>query len=263
MKNYFMEVHAHAHTLDNHREKKWYHYLWEFFMLFLAVFCGFLAENQREHFVEVKKTKQYAHLLINDLLTDTVVFQIQAERNERKEKRLDALMQLLEQPLLPNQYNDLYYYSRFLSEFIPFHPYDGTFQELKSSGSLRYFKDPYLEVNILRYYEEVTYLNNGYSGIVNENAMTLEVYKITSQILKEKYFSETLIKNNTGFTYNIKKPDSQSSLLSTDPVLLNQLASLASLEKYQSGFSRKYTTGTMTKFAVEIIVALRKEYHLE
>ena len=39
-----MEVHRHAHT----DRKKWAHYLWEFLMLFLAVFCGFLAENQRE-----------------------------------------------------------------------------------------------------------------------------------------------------------------------------------------------------------------------
>jgi hypothetical protein len=30
-----MEVHAHAHTA----RKKWTHYLWEFLMLFLAVFC--------------------------------------------------------------------------------------------------------------------------------------------------------------------------------------------------------------------------------
>jgi hypothetical protein len=36
-----MEVHHHAHTA----RKKWTHYFWEFLMLFVAVFCGFLAEN--------------------------------------------------------------------------------------------------------------------------------------------------------------------------------------------------------------------------
>ena len=53
-----MEIHHHAHgsdpdssTSSGHRgRKKWTHYFWEFLMLFLAVFCGFLAENQREHF---------------------------------------------------------------------------------------------------------------------------------------------------------------------------------------------------------------------
>ena len=41
-----MEVHHHSHTA----RKNWTHYFWEFLMLFLAVFCRFIAENQREHF---------------------------------------------------------------------------------------------------------------------------------------------------------------------------------------------------------------------
>jgi hypothetical protein len=43
-----MEEHAHLHlaSVETHIErKKFFHYLWEFLMLFLAVFCGFLAEN--------------------------------------------------------------------------------------------------------------------------------------------------------------------------------------------------------------------------
>src|SRR6187431_3838276 len=66
-KNNFMEVHAHSHT----ERKKWTHYLWEFLMLFLAVFCGFLAENQREHYIEHQREKQYMRSLLEDLQTDT------------------------------------------------------------------------------------------------------------------------------------------------------------------------------------------------
>src|SRR6188768_3713866 len=62
-----MEVHHHAHT----QRKKWTHYLWEFLMLFLAVFCGFLAENQREHYIEHQREKQYMQSLLEDLQTDT------------------------------------------------------------------------------------------------------------------------------------------------------------------------------------------------
>ena len=58
-----MEVHAHTHTA----RKKWTHYFWEFLMLFLAVFCGFLAENQREHMVEHQREKQYMESLLSDL----------------------------------------------------------------------------------------------------------------------------------------------------------------------------------------------------
>ena len=45
-----MEVHHHPIAIGSHTSrKKWTPYLWEFLMLFLAVFCRFLAENQREH----------------------------------------------------------------------------------------------------------------------------------------------------------------------------------------------------------------------
>jgi hypothetical protein len=62
-----MEVHNHTHT----ERKKFTHYLWEFLMLFLAVFCGFLAENFREHRVEKERGKQFIESFYEDLKTDT------------------------------------------------------------------------------------------------------------------------------------------------------------------------------------------------
>ena len=62
-----MEVHAHTHT----PRKKWTHYFWEFLMLFLAVFCGFLAEYQLEHKIEKERGKQYIQSVYEDLKEDT------------------------------------------------------------------------------------------------------------------------------------------------------------------------------------------------
>src|SRR6187399_715301 len=70
-----MEVHHHAHLAsgETHTErKKWTHYLWEFLMLFFAVFCGFLAENQREHYIEHQREKQYMITMLEDLKSDTI-----------------------------------------------------------------------------------------------------------------------------------------------------------------------------------------------
>jgi hypothetical protein len=47
-----MEVHHHGHV---HEKKKWKEYVFQFFMLFLAVFCGFLAEYQLEHMIEKQR----------------------------------------------------------------------------------------------------------------------------------------------------------------------------------------------------------------
>jgi len=62
-----MEVHSHTHS----PRKKWTHYLFEFFMLFLAVFCGFLAENVREHRIENAREKKYIGSVLTDLRSDT------------------------------------------------------------------------------------------------------------------------------------------------------------------------------------------------
>src|SRR6478735_3297912 len=86
-----MEVHAHSHT----SRQKWTHYLWEFLMLFLAVFCGFLAENQREHMVENKREKEYMQSLTEDLSTDTANLNSVMELGQVVRTRLENLISIL------------------------------------------------------------------------------------------------------------------------------------------------------------------------
>ena len=93
-----MEVHHHPHTADpgGHRgRKKWAHYFFEFLMLFLAVFAGFLAENWREHIVERKREKEYIRSMIEDLDRDTT--ELSLDNSIRKEAVLmyDSVITLL------------------------------------------------------------------------------------------------------------------------------------------------------------------------
>src|SRR4026208_780720 len=88
-----MEVHAHTHT----PRKKWTHYFWEFLMLFLAVFCGFLAEYQLEHVIENQREKKYIHSLIADLKEDTAAIKAVIDFNITKFHGLDTLAALLNQ----------------------------------------------------------------------------------------------------------------------------------------------------------------------
>jgi hypothetical protein len=61
-----MEVHNHTHT----KRTKWTHYLWEFIMLFLAVYLGFMAENWREHKIENHRAHNYIETFYEDLKND-------------------------------------------------------------------------------------------------------------------------------------------------------------------------------------------------
>jgi hypothetical protein len=67
-----MEVHHHPIAIGSHSSRKnWGSYFWEFVMLFLAVFCGFLAEYQLEHKIEKERGKQYTESFYEDLKKDT------------------------------------------------------------------------------------------------------------------------------------------------------------------------------------------------
>jgi hypothetical protein len=63
-----MEVHAHSHT----ERKKWTNYFWEFLMLFLAVVCGFFAEYQLEHKIEKDRARQFLQSMLVDVRTNII-----------------------------------------------------------------------------------------------------------------------------------------------------------------------------------------------
>ncbi len=84
-----MEVHKHPHHVTH--KKKWGEYLLEFFMLFLAVFLGFIAENMREHFVEKEREKKYMESLVADLSVDTATINYGLPRKEKKILAIDSI----------------------------------------------------------------------------------------------------------------------------------------------------------------------------
>ena len=86
-----MEVHAHTHT----ERKKWTHFLWEFVMLFLAVFCGTLAENQREHMVEKRREKEYMESLVKDLQSDTANCNTYIKLSQQQSVLQDSLIRIV------------------------------------------------------------------------------------------------------------------------------------------------------------------------
>ena len=90
-----MEVHHHSHS---HGKKNWKSYIWEFLMLFLAVFCGFLAEYQLEQTIEKHRGKEVVISLVEDVKKDTALLNKQLTTLEIKKNILDSLVILLSSP---------------------------------------------------------------------------------------------------------------------------------------------------------------------
>lgn len=144
-----MEVHHHSHSA----RKKWTHYFWEFVMLFLAVFAGFLAENQREHFIEHQREKQFIRSLIYDLEADTARLNELIRNRTMRESRLDSVSFLLNSDSADRKTREIY----FLAIMIPrvtvyqFTPNEGTMQQLKNSGGLRLIRKLFVADSIIKY----------------------------------------------------------------------------------------------------------------
>src|SRR5689334_12202098 len=134
-----MEVHHHPHADPpnswTHR-KKFTHYVWEFLMLFLAVFCGFLAENFREQSVERHRETQFIRSYLEDLKSDTAAISRVLVFRYQKMQRMDSLMLLLSSQSADGQENELYYLGRTLIRTIWFRSNDRTITQLKNSGAL-------------------------------------------------------------------------------------------------------------------------------
>jgi hypothetical protein len=136
-----MEVHHHTHAA--HGKKDWKTYTWEFLMLFLAVFCGFLAEYQLEHVIEHQREKEYANALYTELSDDSTVAANKLSNRLDKEKDMDYLSSYFRDSSLtdlPKKFYPAYTTSLYLINTYTFEPKDGILNQLKNSGSMRYFK---------------------------------------------------------------------------------------------------------------------------
>jgi len=121
-------------------------------MLFLAVFCGFLAEYQLEHKIEKDREKQYAKLLYEDLKIDTASLKESIRINEFVTQKIDTFRYMVQhQPLHSLPAGTWYYYGRFGTRYMQMAFQDATLHQLKNSGGLRYFKNRQVADAIARY----------------------------------------------------------------------------------------------------------------
>ncbi len=149
-----MEVHTHTHTA----RKRWTHYFWEFLMLFLAVFCGFLAEYQLEHKIERDREKKFIQTFIEDLKTDTAAIRQNILFRQNKMKLMDSFMLLLNIQQIKGHENELYYFGRTFVRGLRFQSNDRTITQLKNSGSLRLIRNEKAADSMISYQKLVDYI---------------------------------------------------------------------------------------------------------
>ena len=249
-----MEVHAHIHTA----RKKWTHYFWEFLMLFLAVFCGFLAENFREHRVERHREKEYVISLIKDFEYDTLQFNQTIKKIERKVPFYGSVLLFLKNPAAFSDKLPFRFYIHTNLEII-YTPSEPTLQQLKGSGNLRLLEKKLVLDSILIYDSKI----NG--AFINQNNYVVEFNKRLIQ-LQEKVFDDSnfnLFLNDV-FNKSDENSDSQYDLrlFTKDKEKLMDLSNLYINTKATDVFYIN-TLESRKKDAERLIALIKKEYHLK
>ena len=145
-----MEVHAHTHT----PRKKWTHYFWEFFMLFLAVTLGFFVENQREHYVENQREKKYIQSFYEDLTADEYDLQLNINFLRDQKLQADTLQKLMLNVDIKQPANAIYMYLRGITRSSGgrLYPNDRTIVQLRNAGGMRLIKNKGASDSMVSYY---------------------------------------------------------------------------------------------------------------
>lgn len=250
-----MEVHHHAHDpAAPHHKKNWKSYFWEFLMLFLAVFCGFLAEYKLEHIIEDQREVKNIRSLIQDLKSDTGSLQSYVDLRKEKKVMMDSLVTLLSSNSYKQAGSQTYFLARHIFNGPAFQSTDGSIQQLKNGGNLRLIKKESIVNSILAYDTEVKSL---YEWDEADHSIRNSFREIGGSIFKAEIFYQTMDIN-----MHFIRPVGNPQLITDDPKIINKVA-------FQVQYLTLMTQGNMYRGdklktqAVNLINLLKKEYHIE
>ena len=254
-----MEVHAHTHT----ERKKITHYLWEFLMLFLAVFCGFLAENQREYLLENRHEQEYMENLLQDLKADTASLSNEIKSRYATGIAADSLVNEINLPVNDTVLSKIYFNAFSLTASRIFSYSNTTIQELKSSGLMRLIR------------------KNGIADSINAHDLNVQRYKMREDLemgIQLEYrkaiayvldanvmmtMGDSLFRiNSAGYMLFTNRPGFIKPLLTKDPDKINYVKGLAA-QLHTRNTANANALNLLLKKAIRTIELLKKEYYPE
>jgi hypothetical protein len=252
-----MEVHHHSHPVSGGARKKWTHYFWEFLMLFLAVFCGFLAEYQLEHKIEKDREKQFIFSMVKELEADYA----QSEQVLKDSVRIDSMNALIN-ILYAGRFDEaamrrVYYISRkFLSSgyFMTFS--NNTLTQLKSGGNMRLIRKRNVVDSLNRL---DNFINNTIEQEKGVFQFTLRVIDLRQKLINSNYFRSNGRYMGPGFV--LLSPVSPEFMSKNKEMIIeyaNSIGDLTGAVKVYFNWvaSHRYYSGILIPF-------LKKEYNLK
>lgn len=240
-----MEVHHHPDV----EKKGLKEYILEGLMIFLAVTMGFFAETIREHYTEHKNAEILAHSLLEDMKKDTASLHSLIAFGNKRMVAADSVLSIFHSPRSGWNSQSIYTNMVPLLTSLPFISTDGTYTQMKTSGTLRYFNQPL--VNIINAYG-VQLNKTVYRDDVTTKGMWIMADMIFDTMSAEALNDLRAKKPVTHEMYirieNVKTNDKFINLIA-----VNKGFGFRSLQEYQQQLT----------IADKLIEALKKEYSLD
>jgi len=222
-------------------------------MLFLAVFCGFLAEYQLEHKIEKDREKVYMQNMLDDLKADTAIYADYAARNAVVKDIVDTITVLFKRPDRKKYISKLAYSARIMTaRWKQIAPVKRTYEDMKSSGHLRLIRKKEVAENVSKYYSSLSELDtyNSVGMLWSDNY---------AKAMAKLFDGEALLK-----IIKEKKeiPLTEDVLISEDKLSINEL--LTSAGYFYGALSLNDNVAALRKKASEkLIEQIKKEYRLQ
>ena len=230
-------------------------------MLFLAVFCGFMAEYQLEHKIEKDREKQFMQSLLVDLQKDKASLEYNIGKGPAIVQYSDSLFDGLKKRPLQGREKELYYFFAMVSDGVTFSYYDRTVSQLRYSGGFRLLSKQDVSNTLLDYdvlmREAVSYASSieswsFVSPALQKSAIIFDIGTIFN--IKEQS------QNASGKMDNISFPK-DLSLVTYNDVAIKEFSNLQHYAQLTDQVKLNYSVRALKK-NLSLDSLIRKAYHL-
>ena len=248
-----MEVHHHTQSA----RKKWSHYFWEFLMLFLAVFCGFLAEYQLEHKIEKDREVQYMQSFVLDLQNDIIDLDKGFPLKDQRQEAIDSVFIFFNaNPDVQTVPGSVIRQMRRTTYDVTYRRNSTTMDQLKNAGGLRLIRKRQVRDSIAAYdllWQKANFWLERY--MVNQE----KVKDYLDNIWDAKSAMSEYVKQR-GSPIEYYYSDNATTSIRTDQ--LNQYLNFLYSQKITTG-REKRTYEVIRESARRLVDLIKKEYRLK
>ena len=245
------------HDGGSSHKKGWRAYFFEFFMLFLAVFCGSLSEYWLEHRIERDREKDYMKSEIADLKTDTLAFNnfltLSNDKFKGYKEVVVTINRFLENKATAQALIEVN--GKYCGSYISADINERTITQLKSSGGLRMILKQDASDAINQYYSVASNLIASQAEIMKNQQV--KIMDLGTKIFDTSYNTDSVLYQNL----KNKKIPFEQMMISQDPKLLKEYANNVQIQigilDYHIAIIKSQKNA-----AIYTLNLLKKEYHL-